>query len=136
MHTNTFEASVNDILFKDESYKIIGACMAVHHELGNGFLEAVYQEALEIEFQLRQIPYEREVELEIFYKDQILEKKYQADFICFNEIIIELKALSALESSHKSQVINYLKATDLQLGLLINFGQASFVSQRVINKSI
>jgi len=136
MHTNTFEASVNDILFKDESYKIIGACMAVHHELGNGFLEAVYQEALEIEFQLQQIPYKREVELELFYKDQILEKKYQADFICFNEIIIELKALSALESSHKSQVINYLKATDLQLGLLINFGQASFASQRIINKGI
>ncbi len=136
MQTNAFDTSFNDILFKDESYKIIGACMAVHNELGNGFLEAVYQEALEIEFKLRKIPYEREVELEIFYKDQILEKKYQADFICFNEIIIELKALSALESSHKSQVINYLKATDMQLGLLVNFGQASFVSQRIIKKGV
>lgn len=136
MQTNAFDTSFNDILFKDESYKIIGACMAVHNELGNGFLEAVYQEALEIEFKLRKIPYEREVELEIFYKDQILEKKYQADFICFNEMIIELKALSALESSHKSQVINYLKATDMQLGLLVNFGQASFVSQRIIKKGV
>lgn len=136
MQTNAFDTSFNDILFKDESYKIIGACMAVHNELGNGFLEAVYQEALEIEFKLRKIPYEREVELEIFYKDQILEKKYQADFICFNEIIIELKALTALESSHKSQVINYLKATDMQLGLLVNFGQASFVSQRIIKKGV
>lgn len=125
----------NDILFKEESYKIIGACIAVHNELGTGFLEAVYQEALEIEFKHRSIPYEREMQLEIFYKDQPLEKKYQADFICYDEIIIELKALCALESVHKAQLINYLKATDLQLGLLVNFGQSSLVSQRVVNNS-
>jgi len=125
----------NDIILKDESYKIIGACMAVHHELGCGFLEAVYQEALEIEFKHRSIPYEREMQLEIFYKDQPLAKKYQADFICYDEIIIELKALCALESVHKAQLINYLKATDLQLGLLVNFGQSSLVSQRVVNNS-
>jgi len=125
----------NNILFKEESYRIIGACIAVHNELGAGFLEAVYQEALEIEFKHRGIPYEREIQLEIFYKNQPLEKKYQADFICYHEIIIELKALSALESAHKAQLINYLKATDIQLGLLVNFGQSSLVSQRVVNNS-
>lgn len=123
----------NDIIYKDESYKIIGACMAVHKELGNGFLEAVYQEALEEELKFREIPYEREKQLNIYYKNKPLEKKYQADFICYDSIIIELKALSALESVHKAQVINYLKATDIQLGLLVNFGQASLVSQRVVN---
>jgi GxxExxY protein len=125
----------SDILFKEESYKIIGACIAVHNELGTGFLEAVYQEALEEEFKLRNIPYEREKQLEIFYKNKPLEKKYQADFICYDEIIIELKALSTLDSVHKAQLINYLKATDMQLGLLVNFGQSSLESKRVINTS-
>lgn len=134
MNLKSFNDS-NDILFKDESYKIIGACMAVHNELGNGFLEAVYQEALEIEFQLRGIPYEREKQIVVYYKSTPLEKRYQADFICFDEIIIELKALSALESAHKAQLINYLKATDVQLGLLINFGQSSLESKRIVNNS-
>lgn len=134
MHSNNF-AFENEIIFKDESYKIIGACIAVQNELGEGFLEAVYQEALEIEFRLRGIPYEREVELDIFYKDQLLMKKYQADFICYDEIIVELKALSALESAHKAQLINYLKVTNMPLGLLVNFGQSSLVSHRIVNKS-
>ncbi|MCJ7765467.1 MAG: GxxExxY protein [Thiovulaceae bacterium] len=137
MYSNNFDdsTSMNDIILKDESYKVIGACMAVHNELGCGFLEAVYQEALEEEFKLRDIPYEREKQLEIFYKNKPLEKKYQADFICHDAIIIELKALSALEPAHKAQLINYLKATDMQLGLLVNFGQTSLESKRVVNNS-
>jgi GxxExxY protein len=124
-----------EIIFKDESYKIIGACIAVHNELGVGFLEAVYQEALELEFKLRNIPFEREVELDIYYKDNLLAKKYQADFICYDEIIVELKALSGLESTHKAQLINYLKVTNMQLGILVNFGQSSLVNHRIVNNS-
>ncbi len=137
MYNDNFDnsESVNDIILKDESYNIVGACMAVHNELGPGFLEAVYQEALEHEFTLRNIPYVREKQLEIFYKDRALEKKYQADFICYGEVIVELKALGALDGTHQSQVINYLKATKSKLGLLVNFGQTSLESKRVVNNS-
>ena len=123
----------NHILLKDESYNIIGACMAVHRELGCGFLEAIYQEALEYEFQLRNIPYVREKQLDVLYKGHFLDKKYQADFICYERIIIELKAIQALTSLHDSQLINYLKATSMQLGILVNFGQRSLVSKRLVN---
>ncbi len=123
------------IIYKEQSYQIIGACMAVHRELGCGFLEAVYQEALEEEFTLRNIPYVREESLPIIYKGKVLNKRYQADFICFGKIIVELKALLELSSLHKSQLINYLKVTNLQLGLLVNFGQGSLESKRVINKN-
>ena len=137
MYKDNFDDSnsMNDIILKDESYKIIGACMAVHNELGLGFLEAVYQEALEEEFKLRGIPYVREQQLNIIYKGKALDKKYIADFICYGEIVLELKALSALESSHQAQLINYLKATNLKLGLLVNFGQTSLESKRVVNNS-
>ena len=97
--------------------------MEVHRELGCGFYEAVYQEALELEFQDRKIPYEREARLDIYYKKQLLKKYYQADFICFENVIVELKALSALTSEHESQLLNCLKATGLEVGLLINFGK-------------
>ncbi len=126
--------SVESIIYKDQSYQIIGACMAVHRELGCGFLEAVYQEALEEEFKLKKNPYIPEQQLEIVYKNRILKKKYQVDFICYGEIIVELKALAELSSVHKSQLINYLKASKFKLGLLVNFGQSSLESNRVINK--
>lgn len=126
---------MNEIILKDESYNIIGACMAVHRELGCGFLEAVYQEALEEEFKLRNIPYVREPQLAITYKGKLLNKKYQADFICYENIIVELKALSELNPIHQSQLINYLKATNLKLGLLVNFGQRSLESKRVLNNT-
>jgi len=122
-----------ELIFKDECYQIIGACMAVHSELGCGFLEAVYQEALEEEFKSRNIPYLREESLAIVYKGKVLSKRYTADFICYNSIIIELKALSELNSVHKSQLINYLKVTKHKLGLLVNFGQNSLQSKRVLN---
>jgi len=122
-----------ELLFKKESYQIIGACMAVHSELGCGFLEAVYQEALEEEFKLRNIPYVREAQLQVIYKGKTLKKRYQADFICYDNIIVELKALTELNTVHKSQLINYLKITKLKLGVLVNFGSKSLESERVKN---
>lgn len=125
--------AMNEIILKDESYNIIGACMAVHRELGCGFLEAVYQEALEEEFKHRDIPFVREQLLTITYKGKLLSKEYQADFICYGNIIVELKALSDLNSAHQSQLINYLKISKLKLGLLVNFGQRSLETKRVVN---
>ena len=121
------------LIYKEESYKIIGACMEVHNTLGCGFLEAVYQEALAIEFEKRGIPYIREAELKIEYKGIILSKKYNADFICYDKIIVETKALSELASTHQSQVINYLNATKLKLGILVNFGEESLNYLRLAN---
>ena len=111
-----------EILYKDEAYKIVGCCMQVHGILGAGFLEEVYQEALEKELIAAGIPYEREAKLTIMYRGQPLEKKYVADFVCFGKIIVELKAVAALSDAHCAQVTNYLKATGFQLGLLVNFG--------------
>lgn len=107
--------------------------MQVHSELGCGFLEAVYQEALEIEFRQKGIPYEREKELSIFYKGILLQKTYKADFVCFDKIIVELKSLSELNNDHRAQIINYLKATDMKLGLLINFGEKTLKYERFAN---
>jgi len=121
-------------MLSDETYKIIGACMDVHRELGCGFLEAVYQEALEKEFILRKIPFCREAEIDIMYKEILLNKKYIADFICFGEIIVELKAVQAFDSTHEAQILNYLKASNLYIGLLINFGQKSLQQKRMLNK--
>lgn len=118
---------------KDQTFAIIGACIEVHKTLGCGFLEAVYQDALEIEFALKDIPFVREAELEIDYKGHILRKKYYADFICYNDIIVELKAVDSISSAHISQVLNYLHATGKQLALLINFGTESLQYRRVIN---
>ena len=121
-----------ELLCKNEVYQIIGAAMDVHKELGCGFLEAVYQEALELEFQLREIPFHRKAKLDIYYKEQILNKYYEADFICFDKIILEIKALSGLISEHESQLLNYLKATKLKVGLLINFGKQSLEYKRMV----
>ena len=110
------------IVYKEESYNIVGAAFHVYNHLGHGFLEAVYQEALEIEFQRRNIPYEREKELRIQYDGVKLKQTYKADFVCFGKIIIELKAVSELNDAHRSQVYNYLHASGYKLGLLLNFG--------------
>ena len=123
-----------ELLYEEESYAIIGAAIAVHKELGNGFLEAVYQEALEKEFRIRKIPYKREVQLTIFYKNEPLNKIYIADFICFDKIIVELKALSAITSEQHAQVLNYLKASMLNLGLIMNFGKQSLEYKRIIKE--
>lgn len=109
-------------LYPEESYQIIGAAMEVYNKLGSGFLEQVYQEALEIEFKKRGIQYEREKDIKIKYDGIELNKSYKADFVCYEKIIVELKAVSAIESSHIAQTNNYLKATGIRVGLLINFG--------------
>lgn len=110
------------LIYPKESYLINGAAYEVYKKLGFGFLEAVYQEAFEIELIKRNIPYEREKELSISYGDVVLQQKYRADFVCFGKIIVELKAVSELTDSHRSQVFNYLHATDFRLGILLNFG--------------
>lgn len=120
-----------DLLFKEESYKIVGAAMEVHRMLGCGFVEPVYQEALEKEFALRGIPYEREKELSIIYKGNTLTKTFKADFICYNKIILELKAVREFADEHYAQIYNYLRASGLELGLLINFGAPSIEFERV-----
>jgi len=113
---------VADIVFKDESYKIMGACFEVYKEKGSGFLEAVYHECLAIEFAEREIPFRTQVPLQIRYKHHFLTQKYIPDFICFEQILVEIKAVSELCKEHRAQVFNYLKATGMKLGLLINFG--------------
>ena len=98
--------------------------MYVYNKPGHGFLESVYQEALEIEFNRRNIPYEREKELQIVYDGVLLKQTYRADFLCYGKIIVELKTVSELDNSHKAQIYNYLHATGCRLGLLINFGSS------------
>lgn len=118
---NTNSGQVN-FLYKEECFKIVGACMAVHNELGSAFLEPVYQEAVALEFGKRKIPYRKEQLLEIYYKDALLGKKYYADFLCYDQIIVELKACSGLTDQHIAQALNYLSALKLNLAILINFG--------------
>ena len=119
------------LIDEEESSKIINACIEVHNQLGNGFLEAVYQEALEAEFRLQHIPYEREKLLPVVYKGIKLNKEYYADFICYGKIIVELKSVGKLAKAHKAQVLNYLNAANLELGLLFNFGETSLKWERI-----
>lgn len=122
----------NKLIFKDECYDIIGACIEVYKELGFGFSKAVYQEAMEIEMELQGIPYEPQVPLEIFNKNKKLQKKFVPDFICFDEIIVEIKAVDNINDEHVGQVLNYLKATGFKLGIIVNFGQKSLVWKRIV----
>jgi GxxExxY protein len=110
------------LLFEQETYKILGASFEVYKEKGCGFLEQVYQECLEIEFSLQDLPFQPHSELELRYKGRVLKQKYIPDFICFGQIIVEIKAVSALADEHRAQVHNYLKATGYRVGLLVNFG--------------
>ncbi len=113
---------VDDLLLKDEVYAVIGAAIEVHRELGPGFLEPVYQEALEIELAARRIPTESQKRLTIRYKGRPLGKEYIADLVCYSKLIIEIKAIDSLNAREDAQILNYLKATGLPVGLLINFG--------------
>jgi GxxExxY protein len=111
-----------ELLYKEEVFNIVGAAIEVHRELGPGFLEAVYQEALEIELKARDIPFESQKRLQLSYKGEQLQKEYVADLLVYDKIIVELKALDRLSGAEESQIINYLKATGLKVGVLINFG--------------
>jgi GxxExxY protein len=125
--------ATNKILYKEESFTIIGACMKVHGSLGAGFLEAVYEEALEREFQTLKIPFKRQVKLDLYYDNQKLKKQYRADFVCYDAIILEIKAVPQIPVTFYMQVQNYLKCTNMELGMLINFGTPSLTYKRMIN---
>lgn len=120
MHTKG--TTLEDIIHKEESYRIMGACFEVYKEKGCGFLEPVYQECMEIELSLRGIPFVAQKHIVLDYKGQILKQEYKPDLVCFDLVIVELKAASAINDEHRAQVHNYLKATGLRLGLLVNFG--------------
>jgi GxxExxY protein len=124
---------MTEIIFKEESYRIIGSCMKVHTQLGAGFLESVYQEALEKQFIKDGIPYVREKLLLIQFDGEPLKKRFRADFVCFDKIIVELKSAVFVHNDNFLQTQNYLNATKFQLGLLVNFGEPSLKYKRVLN---
>lgn len=123
---------MDDIYLKEESYKIIGLCMEVHKILGKGHSEKVYGDALEYEFKKNKVSYSRESKFNIEYKDIILPSYYFADFVVFDEIILEIKAIQELSSSEIKQTLNYLAASQNRLGLLVNFGEDSLKYRRII----
>ncbi len=113
---------MTEIVFKDESFKIIGACFEVYNQKGFGFTEPIYQECLSNEFLMQKIPFVSQPELPLSYKGIVLEQKFRPDFICYEKIIVEIKSVSAFTDAHRSQILNYLHSTGFDLGLLINFG--------------
>jgi GxxExxY protein len=119
--------SESELLFKDEVYSIVGAAIEVHKELGPGFLEAVYQQALEIELNNRNISFRSQAPMTICYKGKPLDKEYVADLICYQKIVVESKALDIITGREKAQLLNYLKATGLRVGLLMNFGSSKLL---------
>jgi len=125
---------MTEIIYRDECYKVMGACFEVYRENGCGFVEPVYQECLALELASQQIPFQEQVELNLKYKGQTLTQTYKPDFVCFETIIVEIKAVSALNDKHRAQVQNYLKVTDFKLGLLVNFGHYPKVEwERIVN---
>ena len=112
-----------DLILKDEVYAVVGAAMEVQRVLGRGFLEGVYQDAMQLELTARGVPFEAEKPIDVEYKGQCLTHRYYADLVCFGQVIVELKALSRLSGNEEAQVLNYLKATDFKVGVLINFGR-------------
>jgi len=123
-----------NIIFKAESYQIMGACFEVYKCMGSGFLEAVYQECMGYELRDRNIPFIEQPRLNLKFKKRVLKQSYVPDFLCFDQIIVEIKAVKKHLDEHRAQVINYLKATDLQLGLLVNFGHYPLIeSERFVN---
>lgn len=126
---------MSELIYKEESYQIMGAAFEVYKEKGNGFLEAVYQECLAMEFEDRSIPFEEKPPLTLYYKNRPLKQKYEPDFFCYGRIVVEIKAVKTLTDEHRKQIINYLKSTGKELGLLINFGHHPKVQyERYVNQ--
>lgn len=123
---------MSKLIFKQESFEIIGACMEVHNQLGPGFLESVYQQALHIELCLRNIPHQMQVELPVYYKTELLPKGFRIDFLCYDEILLEIKALKDLTNIERAIALNYLKVSRLPLCHLVNFGEESLAFERYI----
>lgn len=133
MATDTFEVGEPDLPFKEETYRIIGVCMEVHRELGHGFREVVFKDAIEFEFKQRNIFYEREKEYQVLYKGQILQHCFYADFVVFGNVILELKAVEGgISDDNLAQTLNYLKVSGCKVGLLINFGRRKLEYKRLI----
>jgi GxxExxY protein len=123
------------LLYKDEAYAAVGACFEVYNELGSGFLEDVYHEALKVELDRRNVPFVSKPKLEIHYKGVRLTQKYEPDFVLFSKIIMEIKAVRSLLREHRAQVMNYLKASSFQLGLLVNFSNPNSLEYERIIRS-
>ena len=123
---------MEELFYKEESYQVIGKCMEVHNNLGPGFLEIVYKDALEYEFKKANIPFQREKEYEVNYKGIILPHKFYADFVVYNQIILEVKAVSAITDEFIAQCINYLKVSGNKLALLVNFGELKLKYKRIV----
>ena len=126
------DKNVDNLYFRDITYKIIGIAMEIHREMGCGFAEAVYEEIMIDELNAAKIPFENQVKIDVFFKGKKLKKQYQADFIIDKKVLIELKGISKITNIEKAQVINYLKATGLKVGLIINFGAGSIEWERVV----
>ena len=127
------ENEKDKMIYPHEAYEIIGAAMEVHNTLGQGFLESVYQEALEIEMRKRNIPFTSQSKIQILYKDVPMEHYFVADFVCYDKIIVELKSVSTILPEHEAQIINYLRATGFKLGILLNFNEESLFFKRYPN---
>ena len=123
---------MGDIIYKEDAYEIIGACMEVHNELGHGFSEIVYKDALACIFQEKNIYYEREKEYMVYFKGKILPHKFYADYVVYDKIILEIKCVKAFADEHISQAINYLKVSNTKLAILVNFGRGKLEYQRVV----
>ena len=127
------ENEKDKMIYPHEAYEIIGAAMEVHNTLGQGFLESVYQEAMEIEMRKRNIPFTSQSKIQILYKDVPMEHYFVADFVCYDKIIVELKSVSTILPEHEAQIINYLRATGFKLGILLNFNEESLFFKRYPN---
>lgn len=123
---------MGEIVLKEESYRIVGACMEVHRELGFGFKEIIYKDALEIEFKSLEIPYQREKLYKIEYKGKVLPRRYPPDFVVYDSIILEIKAMPMIINNFVLQTRNYLKASGIRLGIIVNFGESSLKYKRVV----
>lgn len=124
---------MSKLILEDETYKILGACIKVHKRLGNGFSESIYCEALAKELTTSNIPFEQDKKLPVFYEGEQLDHYFEADFVCFNKIILQIKSLDFINNNLKNQVLKYLKSTNLEIGYLVNFGENNLTWKRYIN---